>query len=67
MQKVHALVGGFHLGPARRAYFKEVIGEIRALDPDVVVPMHCSGDNFIQAVREAMPDKLLSLVHRRAG
>ena len=36
-----------------------MIGEIRALDPDVIVPMHCSGENFINAVRESMPDKLL--------
>jgi 7,8-dihydropterin-6-yl-methyl-4-(beta-D-ribofuranosyl)aminobenzene 5'-phosphate synthase len=36
-----------------------VIAEIKALDPDVIVPMHCSGDNFIRAVREHMPDKLL--------
>jgi 7,8-dihydropterin-6-yl-methyl-4-(beta-D-ribofuranosyl)aminobenzene 5'-phosphate synthase len=59
VQKVHALVGGFHLGPAQPAYLKEVIGEIRDLNPDAVVPMHCSGDNFIQAVRESMPKKLL--------
>jgi 7,8-dihydropterin-6-yl-methyl-4-(beta-D-ribofuranosyl)aminobenzene 5'-phosphate synthase len=27
--------------------------------PDVIIPMHCSGNNFIQAVRQRMPDKLL--------
>jgi len=25
----------------------------------VIVPMHCSGNNFIQAIRQQMPDKLL--------
>jgi 7,8-dihydropterin-6-yl-methyl-4-(beta-D-ribofuranosyl)aminobenzene 5'-phosphate synthase len=59
VQKVHALVGGFHLGPAPADYLKQVIGEIRALNPDVIIPMHCSGENFIRAVREAMPEKLL--------
>jgi 7,8-dihydropterin-6-yl-methyl-4-(beta-D-ribofuranosyl)aminobenzene 5'-phosphate synthase len=59
VQKVHALVGGFHLGPAPSDYLSQVIAEIKALDPDVIVPMHCSGDNFIRAVREHMPDKLL--------
>jgi 7,8-dihydropterin-6-yl-methyl-4-(beta-D-ribofuranosyl)aminobenzene 5'-phosphate synthase len=29
-----------------------------------VIPMHCSGQNFIQAVREQMPDKL---VHATIG
>jgi 7,8-dihydropterin-6-yl-methyl-4-(beta-D-ribofuranosyl)aminobenzene 5'-phosphate synthase len=59
MQKVHAIVGGFHLGPAPAEYLKQVIGEIKELNPDVIVPMHCSGENFINAVRESMPDKLL--------
>ena len=52
VQKVHALVGGFHLGPAPTDYLKQVIAEIKALDPDVIIPMHCSGDNFARAVRE---------------
>jgi 7,8-dihydropterin-6-yl-methyl-4-(beta-D-ribofuranosyl)aminobenzene 5'-phosphate synthase len=59
VQKVHALVGGFHLGASPDGYLKQVIGEIRALDPDVIIPMHCSGDNFARAVRETMPDKLI--------
>jgi 7,8-dihydropterin-6-yl-methyl-4-(beta-D-ribofuranosyl)aminobenzene 5'-phosphate synthase len=59
VQKVHALVGGFHLGASPDGYVKQVIGEIKALDPDVIVPMHCSGDNFARAVRETMPDKLI--------
>jgi 7,8-dihydropterin-6-yl-methyl-4-(beta-D-ribofuranosyl)aminobenzene 5'-phosphate synthase len=59
VQKIHALVGGFHLGPAPADYLNQVVGEIKKLDPDVVIPMHCSGENFIRAVREQMPDKLL--------
>jgi 7,8-dihydropterin-6-yl-methyl-4-(beta-D-ribofuranosyl)aminobenzene 5'-phosphate synthase len=59
VQKVHALIGGFHLGPAPADYLSHVIAEIKELDPDVIVPMHCSGENFIRAVREQMPDKLL--------
>jgi len=59
VQKVHALVGGFHLGPAPADYLNQVIAEIKTLNPDVIIPMHCSGDNFIRAVRETMPDKLM--------
>jgi 7,8-dihydropterin-6-yl-methyl-4-(beta-D-ribofuranosyl)aminobenzene 5'-phosphate synthase len=59
VEKVHALVGGFHLGPAPREYLDQVMIEIKKLDPDVIVPMHCSGTNFIQAVREQMPSKLI--------
>jgi 7,8-dihydropterin-6-yl-methyl-4-(beta-D-ribofuranosyl)aminobenzene 5'-phosphate synthase len=59
VQKVHAIVGGFHLGPAPKVYLDQVMGEIQKLDPDVIVPMHCSGTNFIQSVRERMPGKLI--------
>ena len=59
IQKVHAIVGGFHLGPASADYLTQVIAEIAKLEPDVVIPMHCSGNNFIQAARQQMPGKLL--------
>jgi 7,8-dihydropterin-6-yl-methyl-4-(beta-D-ribofuranosyl)aminobenzene 5'-phosphate synthase len=39
-------------------YLKQSITELKALNPDVVIPMHCSGTNFIQAMREQMPDRL---------
>jgi 7,8-dihydropterin-6-yl-methyl-4-(beta-D-ribofuranosyl)aminobenzene 5'-phosphate synthase len=59
VHKVHAIVGGFHLGPAPKEYLDTVVAEIGKLEPEVVVPMHCSGANFNQAMREQMPDKLL--------
>ena len=59
VQKVHAIVGGFHLGPAPADYLDQVVAEIKKLEPDVVIPMHCSGNNFIAAVRQQMPDRLL--------
>jgi 7,8-dihydropterin-6-yl-methyl-4-(beta-D-ribofuranosyl)aminobenzene 5'-phosphate synthase len=59
VQKIHALVGGFHLGPAAPDYINQVMADIKKLDPDVIVPMHCSGDNFANAVRAQMPGKLL--------
>jgi 7,8-dihydropterin-6-yl-methyl-4-(beta-D-ribofuranosyl)aminobenzene 5'-phosphate synthase len=59
VRKVHAIVGGFHLGPAPKDYLDTVVAEIKKLEPDVVIPMHCSGNNFIQAMREQMPDNLM--------
>jgi len=59
VQKVHAIMGGFHLGPAPNDYLHAVVAEIKKLEPDAVIPMHCSGNNFIQAVREQMPEKLV--------
>src|SRR5262245_20295522 len=59
VQKIHAVVGGFHLGPAPDDYLNQVVAEIKKLEPDVVIPMHCSGDNFARAARAEMPGKLL--------
>jgi 7,8-dihydropterin-6-yl-methyl-4-(beta-D-ribofuranosyl)aminobenzene 5'-phosphate synthase len=59
VNRLHALVGGFHLGPAPVPYIAQAVAELKALEPDVIVPMHCSGLNFAQAVREQMPDRLL--------
>lgn len=59
IQKVHAIVGGFHLGPAPADYLKQVVGEIKELNPDVLIPMHCSGLNFVQEATAQMGDKVL--------
>ena len=59
VRKVHAIVGGFHLGPAPKDYLDTVVAEIKKLEPDAVIPMHCSGNNFVQAMREQMPDNLI--------
>ncbi len=59
VDKLHAVIGGFHLAPAPQDYVAFTVGELKKLDPDVVIPMHCSGANFIAAMRQAMPEKLI--------
>jgi len=60
VQKVHAIVGGFHLGPAPADYLRLVVAEIKKFGPDVVVPMHCSGLNFLLEARTEMPGKVIN-------
>jgi 7,8-dihydropterin-6-yl-methyl-4-(beta-D-ribofuranosyl)aminobenzene 5'-phosphate synthase len=59
VQKVHAMVGGFHLGPAPADYLKQVMAEIKKLEPDVLIPMHCSGLNFLLEARAQMPNRVI--------
>lgn len=59
VEKVHAIVGGFHLGPAPKDYLGQVVAEIAKLKPDVMIPMHCSGLNFVQEAMRQMPDQVL--------
>jgi 7,8-dihydropterin-6-yl-methyl-4-(beta-D-ribofuranosyl)aminobenzene 5'-phosphate synthase len=58
--KLHAVLGGFHLGPAPIDYVEHTVAELKTLAPDVVVPMHCSGGKFIQAMQREMPDQLVT-------
>ena len=60
VDKLQALLGGFHLGPAPMDYTKHVVSEIVDLKPDIVVPMHCRGENFVEAMREIAPDRPFS-------
>jgi 7,8-dihydropterin-6-yl-methyl-4-(beta-D-ribofuranosyl)aminobenzene 5'-phosphate synthase len=57
--KVHAIMGGFHLGLAPADYLTQVVAEIRKLEPEVVIPLHCSGLNFVQEAQRQMPGKVL--------
>ena len=60
VSKLHAVVGGFHLAPSPLDYVEHTIDELLALNPDVVLPMHCSGANFIDSMRRRMPEKLVT-------
>jgi 7,8-dihydropterin-6-yl-methyl-4-(beta-D-ribofuranosyl)aminobenzene 5'-phosphate synthase len=60
VSKLHAVLGGFHLGPAPMDYVEHTVAELKSLSPDVVVPMHCSGGKFIAAMQSEMPDRLVT-------
>lgn len=60
IDKVHAIVGGFHLVPPQtREQALETVRLMQALDPDYIIPGHCTGETFIAAAQAAMPDRVL--------
>ena len=59
LEKIYALVGGFHLAPAPEDYLRQVMAELQNFDLDHVMPMHCSGQNFIALAGKEMPEKLV--------
>ena len=58
-EKIYALVGGFHLAPAPDDYLRQVMTELKKFDLEHVLPMHCSGANFIELAKKEMPEKLV--------
>lgn len=59
VDKVHAVMGGFHLGPSNVEYLQHTLKELQAINPDVIVPMHCTGERFIDMLRQQMPDRVV--------
>ena len=60
VDKVHAVLGGFHLFPADDEYLRRTVAELKTLNPDVVIPLHCSGPDFVMAMREMLADRLVT-------
>lgn len=60
VDRLHAVVGGFHLGTSKHDYIEHTVDELEKLAPDVVIPMHCSGARFIESMRRRMPDALVT-------
>jgi 7,8-dihydropterin-6-yl-methyl-4-(beta-D-ribofuranosyl)aminobenzene 5'-phosphate synthase len=59
VEKLHAVLGGFHLGVAPTDYIEHTIAELKTMTPDMVIPMHCTGRNFIARMRSEMPEQLV--------
>ena len=59
VRKVHAVMGGFHLAPYKEDYVRETIASLKEIDPDYVIPMHCTGEPFWELARTEIPTKLL--------
>lgn len=59
VNKVHAVVGGFHLAPYDKDYVHKIVAAMKDLNPDYVIPMHCTGDAFIDIVEQEMPEKFI--------
>lgn len=58
--KVHAVLGGFHLtGRIFDPIIQPTIDEMKRIGPDYVVPMHCTGWKAINRFAEAMPEQFL--------
>jgi 7,8-dihydropterin-6-yl-methyl-4-(beta-D-ribofuranosyl)aminobenzene 5'-phosphate synthase len=59
VEKIYALVGGFHLAPAPDDYLRSIMAELKKFDLEHVMPMHCSGQNFVDLAAKEMPEKLV--------
>ncbi len=59
MEKVHAVIGGFHLAGAKAEVVQKTIADIKAIGPDYIVPMHCTGFEATSAIAREMTDQFI--------
>ena len=62
LDKVHAVIGGFHLGGANMdAVVTPTINELKQIAPDHIIPCHCTGRTAILAMERELPGFILSM------
>jgi 7,8-dihydropterin-6-yl-methyl-4-(beta-D-ribofuranosyl)aminobenzene 5'-phosphate synthase len=60
LQKVHAVIGGFHIvPPLDDNYIRQVLATMKEINPDYLIPGHCSGERFYDLARNELGDKVI--------
>jgi len=60
VNKLHCAMGGFHLFGSSPDYLRKTMDEFKALNADVLVPMHCSGPSLIAILNSEMADRVIT-------
>lgn len=56
-KKIHAAMGGMHLGSASRKRMDKTIEHLIRINPDLLGPAHCTGKSATTELRKALPQK----------
>jgi 7,8-dihydropterin-6-yl-methyl-4-(beta-D-ribofuranosyl)aminobenzene 5'-phosphate synthase len=59
VDRLWAVVGGFHLQGAAEDVVGRTIGELKALGPQLIMPCHCTGFEATRRFAEEMPGQFL--------
>jgi len=59
VEKVHAVIGGFHLAPYPVDYVRRTVAALKEIGPDYIIPLHCSGEPFYEIAKAEMPDRVV--------
>jgi 7,8-dihydropterin-6-yl-methyl-4-(beta-D-ribofuranosyl)aminobenzene 5'-phosphate synthase len=57
--KIHAIMGGFHLINAKPEIIQSTAADIKAMKPDYIVPAHCTGFEALVAFSREMPNEFV--------
>jgi 7,8-dihydropterin-6-yl-methyl-4-(beta-D-ribofuranosyl)aminobenzene 5'-phosphate synthase len=57
--KIHAVLGGFHLGGPSEAAIEPTVEAMQSIGPAMIVPTHCTGWKAINRFMQAMPEQFV--------
>jgi 7,8-dihydropterin-6-yl-methyl-4-(beta-D-ribofuranosyl)aminobenzene 5'-phosphate synthase len=55
-EKVHAIMGGFHMINSKPERIQSTVADIKAMKPDHLMPAHCTGFESLVALSKELPD-----------
>jgi 7,8-dihydropterin-6-yl-methyl-4-(beta-D-ribofuranosyl)aminobenzene 5'-phosphate synthase len=58
-EKIHAVLGGFHLSGPSEALIEPTVRAMQAICPTLIVPTHCTGWKAINQFQQAMPEQFV--------
>lgn len=59
IDRIHAVMGGFHLVNARDEVIERTVADIKSLHPDYIIPTHCTGFEAISLFSREMPEQFI--------
>jgi 7,8-dihydropterin-6-yl-methyl-4-(beta-D-ribofuranosyl)aminobenzene 5'-phosphate synthase len=59
VEKIHAILGGFHLTGENEKLIDPTVAAMKAINPDYIAPMHCTGWNAIHRFAQEMPEQFI--------
>jgi len=58
-EKIHVVMGGFHLINAKAEVIQNTVADIKAMKPDYIIPTHCTGFEAVVSFSREMPSEFI--------
>jgi 7,8-dihydropterin-6-yl-methyl-4-(beta-D-ribofuranosyl)aminobenzene 5'-phosphate synthase len=59
IDKIHTVMGGFHLINQKPEMIQNTVADIKAMKPDYILPTHCTGFEAVVAFSKEMPKEFI--------
>ncbi len=57
VEKVYAVIGGFHLGAANEERLRLTLQDLDQIDPELICPCHCTGTKAVKMLKDKFEER----------